>query len=230
MENSLKQRIIGAVVLAALAIIFLPTILKEKNDNGTFESRIPAKPKVLDEYRIDKQKIEKLVSEKDQLVIKRDETSQANESTMPLNQEITETTQKEQVKVDEKSNSRKSKAQTADTSNRTAKTTEKIKEQTQDRQQLEKEQEKIGSQFESAAWVVQVASFTSETNASNLVSKLKQNNFKAYRRKSAADGKTVHRVFVGPFLNKPEAQSATQSISKVSETEVALRPFDPVKH
>ena len=78
--------------------------------------------------------------------------------------------------------------------------------------------------------MVQVASFSNESNAINLVEKLKAEQFKAYRRKSLADGKTVYRVYVGPYIDKPKAQAATGAISKVSETKVVLRVFDPVKH
>ena len=61
MENSLKQRIIGAIVLVALGVIFLPTVLKEKTSNGVFESKIPEKPKVLAEYQMDTYKIDELL-------------------------------------------------------------------------------------------------------------------------------------------------------------------------
>ena len=44
MENSLKQRIVGAVVLIALAVIFLPSILKDKDKQVPFQSKIPPKP------------------------------------------------------------------------------------------------------------------------------------------------------------------------------------------
>lgn len=63
MENSLKQRIIGAIVLVALGIIFLPSILKEKTSNGVFKTHIPKKPKVISDYEMDTYKIDDLLAE-----------------------------------------------------------------------------------------------------------------------------------------------------------------------
>lgn len=44
MEISLKHRLVGALVLIALAIIFLPMIFDGKEKQGRIVSKIPAKP------------------------------------------------------------------------------------------------------------------------------------------------------------------------------------------
>ncbi len=229
-ENSLKQRIIGAIVLAALAIIFLPAILKEKTSNGTFESKIPEKPQELEEYRVDTDKIEKLKQAKDsqheRQVVKE---NSATENQASAN-ELKESVKPAQANTD-KTASRKTKTKDSQPEQlETTKTAEvPVGQAKPDSKQLV-QSETLGPDFKSAAWVVQVASFSNESNAVNLVEKLKKHQFKAYRRKSKADNKTVYRVYVGPFIDKPKAESKTAEISKVSETKVVLRVFDPVKH
>ena len=47
MDQTIKQRLIGAIVLVALAIIFLPGILGQKKQQSEFSSQIPKKPETL---------------------------------------------------------------------------------------------------------------------------------------------------------------------------------------
>ena len=88
----------------------------------------------------------------------------------------------------------------------------------------------IGTAFKDAAWLVKVASFSSKDNATRLVSKLKDSKLKAYSRKASVQNKTIYRVYVGPFINKSEAQNALEKVSKISATNGIVVPFDPTKH
>ncbi|MBV1909264.1 MAG: SPOR domain-containing protein [Kangiellaceae bacterium] len=259
MENSLKQRIIGAAVLAALAIVFLPAILKEKASNGTFSSKIPAKPQELEEYRIDIKKIDQFNSEKDSLLIEREVVTSTNESnakvatgnTQSLNQNKGLLTENQIVENNSQQRKTKSKSVTnpnsapspikkepqlnSSSSQKTASKTDVKNNQLPGKPDRSNKadpesSQKLNDKYVSAAWVVQVASFSNLKNATNLINKLKQNNFKAYRRQAITDGKTVYRVFVGPYINRREAESASAPITLVSETKVGLRIFDPLKH
>jgi len=203
-ENSLKQRIIGAIVLAALAIIFLPAILKEKASNGPFVSQIPEQPIELREYKVDKNKINQLVADKDKIKKELNEQVKAAETNSLSNLPAeTNTANKRKIKVE------------ADAK---VKPDEIIK------------QPKPSKTFTESAWIIQVASFAKELNAINLVKKLKSHKFKAYRRKMSVSGQRVFRVYVGPYIEKKGANEAVKEISKVSETEAVMRPFDPINH
>ena len=52
-ENQLKQRIVGAIVLVALAVIFIPMLLSGDRDGdmSIVESNIPAKPEHVDRVK-----------------------------------------------------------------------------------------------------------------------------------------------------------------------------------
>ena len=216
MENSLKQRIIGAIVLAALAIIFLPAILKDKASNGPFVSQIPDQPQELREYVVDKDKINQLVADKDKIKNELKQQVKAAESASLSNQPIATGPLggEEDQLGDQNSDKRKSKTG----NNAEQQSAESIAK------------EKPSKNFIDSAWVVQVASFAKELNAINLVKKLKSHKFKAYRRKVTANGAQVFRVFVGPYIEQKDATIAVNDISKVSETEAVIRPFDPINH
>ena len=64
------------------------------------------------------------------------------------------------------------------------------------------------------AWVVQVGSFSSEQNAANLVDELLAARFPAFREQARVGGKTVHRVRVGPEVDRKQAEAMAAGIGK----------------
>ncbi len=59
-------------------------------------------------------------------------------------------------------------------------------------------------------WVVQIGSFSKAENANNLVSKLKQADYVAFKELSGS----IHKVMVGPFVDKARAQQQRDKINK----------------
>lgn len=229
MDNSLKQRIIGAVVLAALAVIFLPAILKEKTSNGSFVSKIPEKPQELEEYVVDTKKIDQLIAEKGQSSYATNAENKAQTSDPEANglnpspntslknsEQADTTTQKPDAKPGKKL-----------TSTEQAVSSIKIKSQTTN---VAAEKKTISKKYIDAAWIIQVASFSKKDNAVNMVDKLKKSKYKAYRRRVLADNKTVYRIFVGPYIKKKDAEKAISKVNKISQGKSIIKPFDPIKH
>ena len=225
MENSLKQRIIGAVVLIALGIIFLPAILKDKVNSGTFESKIPAQPEELAKYRVDTQKIDELVAKQ-----KADEKQEFNEiESAGSNNKI-----KTEPLSDQEEQSENSKPLTESSARKTKQSEDSDsnignKEDT-DQSDLKQKNTRISEKYQDAAWVIQVASFSKQSNARKMVDRLKENNYKAYRRKVLSGDRAVFRVFVGPYIEKKTAQNALSQVSILSESSAIIKPFDPIKH
>ena len=54
-------------------------------------------------------------------------------------------------------------------------------------------------------WVVQVGSFSSATNAENLVASLRTDGLSAYQETVNTSESIVYRVRIGPFLERKEA-------------------------
>lgn len=222
MENSLKQRIIGAVVLIALAIIFLPAILKDKDNSGTFESKIPVQPEELANYRVDIKKIDELVA------------NQKKTAKQPVNQHDS-TDNSNRIKIETPAEQANQSLDSAKVANRKTKQTgsldsKDIKGKVNGTAVVEQQRTKISEKYKDAAWVIQVASFSKQSNAKKMVGTLKKNNYKAYRRKVISGNIEVFRVFVGPYIEKEAAQKALASVSKLSESDAILKPFDPIKH
>lgn len=236
MENSLKQRIIGAVVLVALAVIFLPAILKDKASNGEFVSKIPEKPKALQDYKIDTKKIEQISSEQAELFIDNkptiDELGTDLSDHISQNEINNEEAGQENLKT--KQLNLKVKHKIADKQPEKMSTTKKLSQAKKSSsvkiKAVAEDNRSISQSYIDAAWVVQVASFSKENNATALVKKLKDKNYKAYRRKIKVSNQLVYRVFVGPYITKPLAKSSIKTINKVSETQSIVKVFDPIKH
>ncbi|MDH5628848.1 MAG: SPOR domain-containing protein [Gammaproteobacteria bacterium] len=203
MENSLKQRIVGAIVLVALAVVFLPAILKDKPRQEDFNSKIPEKPKTLTEYTLSDEiknknnalqqhldTVEKLEQRTPQQQLPKDDLEQLNEK---VNSET----------VNKSDNS------VAD-SKRSANTKET---------------------FVDAAWVIQLASFSSKNNADNMVERLKVKGYKSYTR-TALNNKnvSVHRVFVGPYIEKEKAEADKLAVEHETRLKGLLIKYDPVSH
>lgn len=64
------------------------------------------------------------------------------------------------------------------------------------------------------AWVVQLGSFTTQANADGLVERLKKSGYTAFIEPSDDGGKTTYRVRVGPELTKLTAKRIRDDIAK----------------
>lgn len=62
-------------------------------------------------------------------------------------------------------------------------------------------------------WVVQVGSFSNANNADNLVQRLREAGFQAFSEAGESGGRTIHKVRVGPELQRGRAESLQQRIA-----------------
>lgn len=214
MENSLKQRIVGAVVLIGLAVIFLPAILKEKSESKPFQSEIPAKPIELVEHRIsneDVQKNQEVINKLEEVAEDRRKKKVEQQNALVDNDALAAQNQQSTNIAEVSAQSEK-----VNSENKTAKSENK---------------QTIGENFKDAAWVVRVASFSNLDNAKNLVIKLKDAGHKAYRRDGKnAQNKSIHRIYVGPYIEKSAATKQLDAISKLSQSKAMLLAYDPLIH
>lgn len=74
------------------------------------------------------------------------------------------------------------------------------------------EPEQSGNLPSSGGWVVQLGSFSSEENAVRLSGEIRRQGYPVFVSKVTADGKTMHRVRVGPVAEKDEAQALAQRL------------------
>ena len=175
MNQSAKQRIVGTVVLLALALIFLPIIFDgEGSYQAPVSSRIPETP------------IISILPEPLQsrpVIIGNVETIEAVEpeiaATVSLIGEVIEPVG---VSATEEPGS-----------------DVEITESTADFTRVVPELSDAGLP---QGWVVRLGSFSNRENASNLVARLQNSGYKAYSRAMRNDQGPLTGVFVGPWLDR----------------------------
>lgn len=65
-----------------------------------------------------------------------------------------------------------------------------------------------------ANWIVQVGSFASKRNAEAMVARLKKGGLKAFMREFQSSSDVIYRVLVGPFVRQTEADEAKRTIDR----------------
>lgn len=77
------------------------------------------------------------------------------------------------------------------------------------------------------SWLVQVASYREAATADKLVARLANAGFKAFVREARAGGTTVYRVFVGPHILRKNAEDEKKLIDASLGVKSIITPFEP---
>lgn len=172
MEEGLKKRLVGAAVLASLAVIFIPMLVEEPADKAEL-IRTPPPPEAKPfESRLLREEVIRPVPK-------------------------TPPTQRRPV-------------ESAD----------------QDSPPATPAQEPPTVQTGLNAWVVQVGSFSSQTNARKLVEKLRKAGFQTCDlERTDIRGRVLYRVRVGPVLEKKRALAMLPKINKLTGTKGSVRTY-----
>lgn len=161
-ENRIKQRIIGAIVLVSLAVIFIPMILSGGKEHGIplFGTPIPEKPKNITSIKV--LEFQNTPTPPEPRSVMTSPVDQYNKAGDEPVTPLVKSPEKPQAEVSEK--------------------------------QPDKQDKLL------KAWVVQVGSFSKNTNALNLKDKLVKNGFRAFVERVTTKDQTSYRVRVGPEI------------------------------
>ncbi|WP_297794091.1 SPOR domain-containing protein [uncultured Marinobacter sp.] len=206
--DGLKQRIIGALVLISLAVIFVPMLFDEPHSERTSSSiNIPEEPPFPEvdapeppaadapAYRLEESGEPEPVSDSDaQRQVQRvDEPQEPVSRSEPEPESPTETSEPVEQPV--------------------AQEPEPEREQpVQESSQQVDSAEYAGSL--DGAWVVQLGSFGSADNARNLRNKVRDQGYNSHLQKIQRGDTTLTRVFSGPFAEKAEAERAKRALDR----------------
>lgn len=203
MDKPLKQRMIGAIVLIALAVIFIPMLL----DGGSGEKRrtvsldIPSKPD--EEYR--------------SRLLPLDDRTAAEQAP--------EAPQQGRVQRDAEPPPRTSpplpSQQSDGASNETAEPAEQGAASGDSPAETDPGPSAGGADSAPAValdgdlanWFVQVGSFSRQSNADELRDRLIEAGYSAFTEASSVDGTATHRVKVGPELQRADAERVREEIA-----------------
>ena len=188
MNQGAKQRIVGTVVLLALALIFLPIIFDgEGSYQAPVSSRIPDTP------------IISILPEPTQsrpVIIGNVETIEPEvAATVSLIEEVTELVEEPSVVI------------------ATAESVRDV-EITESAPVFSREVMQLSDAGLPQGWVVRLGSFSDSENASNLVTRLQDAGYKAYSRVMRSSQEALTGVFVGPWLDRGQANEYQQKLQE----------------
>ncbi len=203
-ESKLKQRIVGALVLIALAVIFLPMLLKQEDPARKVVVEAPPMPAVPEQpqYPV----VEVAVPEP----VIDDEWDGAVITEQPL---TTDSAPVQPVAVEP--------APAAPV------VTQPVKPVVTQPVSKKPEQPVIAPGIDKnnlpVSWSVQLANLTNKANAEALRDTYRKKQYNAYVRSS--DG--VHRVLIGPLVKEADAQSMCKSLKAREKQECFVVRYQP---
>lgn len=205
MNQQLKQRIIGAIVLISLAIIFIPALLdgRPKNVSPLQERQTPQKPNFyFEEIKLPASVDPGAVPSR--IVDGPRDISSAKQPIKPGKNTIKKAPKAivDEVKVEQ-------------LSPKSGKSTETSK----------KADAKSSAP---SAWVVQIVSLRNSGRALALREKLKKRAFPAFVEEITKGGKKFYRVRVGPELKRGEAEALQQKIKKQMKLDGKVMRYQPL--
>lgn len=205
-DGNLKQRLIGAVVLIVLAVVFLPMIFNNKGEKlPETVVTVPLEPTKPEQPAT--QATPEIVTTTSEPITTPSEPVQPEQPIADSNTTATSTapvTTTEPTTTTTQTNSNNSTTSTATTSTKPVAS-------------------KPNAQGITSTWVIQVAAVSNLQNAEAFTEKLRKANYNASTRSSG----NIHRVFVGPFIDKTEAARVQQSIEKQFKEKGIIREFIP---
>jgi len=200
----IKQRVIGAIVLVSLGIIFIPMLLNSERsfDDGmpVFGSNIPNKPAY-----ISKKSDKTATPSSGAIIIK----SQADFDSRTIVDEHTPKLKDDSVasfaKVDKANKvTEKSKASTK----------KKIVKKTTIAKKIITAKKVPSAKKAAKAWAIQVGSFSERKNAFSLRNKLRKKRFTAFVESVKTAKGNIYRVRVGPEVKRTQAEKTQKRLVK----------------
>ncbi|MCG6864523.1 MAG: SPOR domain-containing protein [Thiogranum sp.] len=201
MDFLLKQRLVGAIVLVALGVIFIPMLLEGPNRNLVPEMQPLPEPEGQDLTQPMEPFAagEEVAPEPDRAIVQGDVAAEADEpSASPDGAEEESLTRPLPLPEPE------SEPESAQSPR--AETTPPRPEKQAEVPKPAPAGDEAGEPGPLGNWVVQMASFSSEQNALRLRDRLRKAGFVTQVEKVLVDGKTHFRVRVGPYLERAEAE------------------------
>jgi DedD protein len=188
MDQMLKQRLIGAIVIIALAVIFIPMILEGPDDELSPRTQAMPPPPTID-YQSE---VELPVPE---------------ESTEPSESFADTTMEQEASAIPEPPISQ------AEVVTIEAEVPAKQAEPAVAKSTSPAIPSLAATSITQDGWILQVGSFSQRANALSLRDRLMKSGYQASVKDVKAAGGTIHRVLVGPVSDRPAAEKLRDKLA-----------------
>jgi DedD protein len=198
--SALQNRLVGTVIIVAIAVIFLPDLLSGKNpSNKELFVELPPRPAVKTVQRpasFSTQGVKEAATRNIEIV---------NETALdePAVKSQTQTTQNTENNVP------------ATTKQAPANSLEQGTVVENDQQRL----------LAGAGWVVQLGTFRHQKNVKELLAKLEKGGYRAFSQPVQTSSGTLTKVFVGPDLQKKRLEKALVHLKDLTSLQGRVTPF-----
>ena len=196
----MKERLVGAAVLVILAVIFIPMLLdnRQEEDIVITETNIPTKPENIPVPPEDADFSSRIVP-------------------LQPDQPVSGTIEKPDTDQQQPAN------EITDTSTEPPESISRPESPSAAAPVMESEEPATGVGL--SAWVVQLGSFSSKENAESLNSKLRKGGFRSFVEPLKQHNTTVYRVRVGPEIKRAEADALNDQLKISMQLDGIVVPY-----
>ncbi len=209
MRESVKHRLIGAAVLAAIAVLFLPSFFKDRQQYQVdTSSHIPSRPSITAvDFNEPTQPEGIEPAPLPEAMFVPDEAEVVPAAQVPAASQASPTEQSVVAATNVSS------AHAAVSSSASAEPSVPVMP--------------LNSQGLPDTWVIQVASLSAQAAANKLRDQLQAEGHKAYVRSVPGANATIYRVFIGPKQDKAQALAIKSQLDKQLKVNSLVLPFKP---
>ncbi|WP_268797218.1 SPOR domain-containing protein [Pseudomonas huanghezhanensis] len=214
LDKAYKQRMVGALVLVAVAVIFLPMLFSRQDEARHVQVEAPAAPQAsaMSQVKVDPVSVP--------------EQQPLPQEPVPTDEDLTRSSQPPSTPI-APAPSRPVTQQTAAVAKAAPApaapaSTQPVKSAPAT-PSVPAAESRVDANGLSVSWSVQLASMSNRANADNLQKTLRTQGYNAYIRTS--DG--VNRVFVGPLIERAEADRLRDQLDKQQKLKGIVVRFQP---
>jgi len=202
-RESVKHRLIGAAVLAAIAVLFLPSFFKDRQQYQVDTStHIPGRPSITAVDFNEPKRPEGIEpAPAPETMFVPDETESVSAAQIPPAEDAVVTTEV------------LASSQLVSSSSAASDAAVPVMP--------------LNTQGLPDTWVVQVASLSVQEAANKLRDQLQADGHKAYVRSALGANATIYRVFIGPKQDKAQAMAIKAQLDKRLKVNSLVLPFKP---
>lgn len=205
MNSALQNRLVGTVIIVALAVIFLPDLLDgKKQTKQDIQVSIPKVPEVLSMQQ----------------------PSEVDIDALNQQAQITASIELETAVDDEPSTELESSRPTMNIQTTNNSSSElNMQPQNPNASLANQTQILIADPQDSAGWVVQLGSFRHQKNVRELINVLEKAGYRTFSRPVQTPSGELTKVFVGPEIEQEKLKMALPHLNEITKLKGRLTPF-----
>lgn len=205
MNSALQNRLVGTVIIVALAVIFLPDLLDgKKQTKQDIQVSIPKVPEVLSMQQ----------------------PSEVDMEALNQQAQITASIELETAVDDEPSTELESSRPTMNIPTTNNASSElNMQPQNPNASLAYQTQILIADPQDSAGWVVQLGSFRHQKNVRELINVLEKAGYRTFSRPVQTPSGELTKVFVGPEIEQEKLKMALPHLNEITKLKGRLTPF-----